>query len=48
VKRVLDAGAKGITFGRNIVRAKDPARTIRAYARIVHEGGTPEEAVSLL
>ncbi len=48
VKEVLDAGARGITFGRNIVRSADPARTIRAYARIVHEGGTPEEALALL
>jgi DhnA family fructose-bisphosphate aldolase class Ia len=46
VKAVLDAGARGITFGRNIVRAKDPARTIRAYARIVHLGGTPEQALA--
>ena len=48
VKSVLDAGARGITFGRNIVRAKDPARTIRAYARMVHEGGTPEQALAAL
>lgn len=48
VKRALDAGARGITFGRNIVRAADPARTIRAYARMVHAGGTPEEALALL
>ncbi|MGH9986383.1 MAG: fructose-bisphosphate aldolase, partial [Nitrososphaeraceae archaeon] len=40
----MEAGAKGITFGRNIFQHKDPFMIIRLLAEIVISGKTPEEA----
>jgi fructose-bisphosphate aldolase/2-amino-3,7-dideoxy-D-threo-hept-6-ulosonate synthase len=40
----MKAGAKGITFGRNIFQHKDPFMIIRSLAEIVISGKTPEEA----
>jgi fructose-bisphosphate aldolase / 2-amino-3,7-dideoxy-D-threo-hept-6-ulosonate synthase len=40
----MEAGAKGITFGRNIFQHKDPFMIIRSLAEIVISGKTPEEA----
>ncbi len=42
------AGASGLSIGRNIFQAKDPALMVRAMSKIVHEGGTVEEALSIL
>lgn len=40
----MEAGAKGITFGRNIFQHKDPFMIIRLLTDIVMSGKTPEEA----
>jgi fructose-bisphosphate aldolase/2-amino-3,7-dideoxy-D-threo-hept-6-ulosonate synthase len=40
----MEAGAKGITFGRNIFQHKDPFMIIRLLTEIVISGKTPEEA----
>jgi fructose-bisphosphate aldolase / 2-amino-3,7-dideoxy-D-threo-hept-6-ulosonate synthase len=40
----MEAGAKGITFGRNIFQHKDPFLIIRLLKEIVISGKTPEEA----
>jgi fructose-bisphosphate aldolase/2-amino-3,7-dideoxy-D-threo-hept-6-ulosonate synthase len=40
----MEAGAKGITFGRNIFQHKDPFMIIRLLKEIVISGKTPEEA----
>jgi fructose-bisphosphate aldolase/2-amino-3,7-dideoxy-D-threo-hept-6-ulosonate synthase len=40
----MEAGAKGITFGRNIFQHKDPFTIIRLLKEIVISGKTPEEA----
>jgi fructose-bisphosphate aldolase / 2-amino-3,7-dideoxy-D-threo-hept-6-ulosonate synthase len=40
----MEAGAKGITFGRNIFQHKDPFLIIRLLNEIVISGKTPEEA----
>jgi fructose-bisphosphate aldolase/2-amino-3,7-dideoxy-D-threo-hept-6-ulosonate synthase len=40
----MEAGAKGITFGRNIFQHKDPFMIIRLLTDIVISGKTPEEA----
>ncbi len=44
----IKAGASGLSIGRNIFQAKDPALMVRAMAKIVHEGGTVEEALEIL
>jgi fructose-bisphosphate aldolase/2-amino-3,7-dideoxy-D-threo-hept-6-ulosonate synthase len=40
----MEAGAKGITFGRNIFQHKDPFMIISLLKEIVISGKTPEEA----
>jgi fructose-bisphosphate aldolase, class I len=45
---VVQAGAAGITFGRNIWQSVDPGRLIGALKCILHENGTVEEAHRLL
>jgi class I fructose-bisphosphate aldolase len=45
---VVQAGAAGITFGRNVWQSVDAGRMIRALRHIVHDGGTVDEANELL
>lgn len=45
---VMEAGGVGMTCGRNIWKAEDPAKMVRALKAVVHEGQTPSEAVKLL
>jgi len=45
---VVQAGAAGITFGRNIWQADHPDRIIGALRTIVHHSGTAEEAMAQL
>ena len=45
---VVQAGAAGITFGRNIWQSENTRRMIRALRYIVHDDGTVDEAVSQL
>jgi DhnA family fructose-bisphosphate aldolase class Ia len=45
---VVQAGAAGITFGRNIWQSENTGRIIQALRHIVHDGGTVDEAVSQL
>ena len=40
----MEAGVKGITFGRNIFQHKDPFMIIKLLTEIVMSGKTPEEA----
>ncbi|NPA32836.1 MAG: class I fructose-bisphosphate aldolase family protein [Aquificae bacterium] len=48
VKGAIEAGAAGLSIGRNIFQAKDPERMVRAMALIVHEGKDLEEALKVL
>jgi len=48
VKDAVDAGAKGIVFGRNVWQHKSPAAILHALAAIVHEGATVQTALSKL
>jgi DhnA family fructose-bisphosphate aldolase class Ia len=48
VKGSVDAGGKGVVFGRNIWQYKDPAAMTRAIANIVHEGATVMKALKEL
>jgi class I fructose-bisphosphate aldolase len=45
---VVQAGAAGITFGRNIWQSENTARMICALRHIVHEDGTADEALHQL
>jgi class I fructose-bisphosphate aldolase len=45
---VVQAGAAGITFGRNIWQSTDPAAIIRALKLVLHENGSVEGAMGLL
>ncbi len=44
----MEAGAKGLSIGRNVFQADDPTRMVKAMAKIVHEGGSVEEALAIL
>ncbi|QWK19427.1 MAG: 2-amino-3,7-dideoxy-D-threo-hept-6-ulosonate synthase [Hydrogenobacter thermophilus] len=48
VKGAMQAGARGLSVGRNIFQAKDRVKMVRALAHIVHKGGTLEEAMAIL
>jgi len=43
----IEAGAKGVTFGRNVWQADDPVRVIKALKHIIHKSGTVEEAMEI-
>jgi class I fructose-bisphosphate aldolase len=47
-KAVLDQGAAGIVYGRNVIQHADPARMTRALMSVVHDGATPEQALATL
>lgn len=43
----MSAGAAGVTYGRNVWQADDPAGVIAALKHIIHEKGTVEEALEI-
>jgi DhnA family fructose-bisphosphate aldolase class Ia len=45
---LIQAGASGVVYGRNIFQHPNPPAMIRALQSIVHEGATPEQAQSSL
>ncbi len=45
---VLDAGAAGLVYGRNVIQNPDPSAMTRALAALVHDGATPDAALALL
>ncbi|NOZ73151.1 MAG: fructose-bisphosphate aldolase [Chloroflexi bacterium] len=45
---VVQAGAAGITFGRNIWQSSNPSLMIHALSHVLHRGGTVAEAATLL
>jgi predicted phospho-2-dehydro-3-deoxyheptonate aldolase len=48
VAEAMEAGAIGVSIGRNIFQHRNPTAMTRALARIVHEGASVEEAVKEL
>jgi class I fructose-bisphosphate aldolase len=48
VRDTLDAGGRGVVFGRNIWQSAQPARMIRALRHLIHDDGTVDEAAELL
>jgi DhnA family fructose-bisphosphate aldolase class Ia len=47
-RTVLDEGARGIVYGRNVIQHPNPAGMIRALRAVVHEDQSPEVAASEL
>lgn len=45
---VMDAGGAGMTAGRNIWGADDPAGMVRALKAVIHDGANPGDALKLL
>jgi class I fructose-bisphosphate aldolase len=45
---VMQQGAAGIVYGRNVVQHEDPDAMTRALMAVVHDGASAEEAVELL
>ncbi len=45
---LMQQGASGIVYGRNVIQHEHPRAMTRAFMRIVHEGVTPEEALQEL
>lgn len=45
---LMDQGAKGIVYGRNVIQHESPAGMTKALMAIVHEGATPETAAKHL
>jgi DhnA family fructose-bisphosphate aldolase class Ia len=47
-RAVLDAGARGIVYGRNVIQHPDPAGMVGALRAVVHDDASPSEAAALL
>lgn len=45
---LIQHGARGIVYGRNVIQHHDPGAMTRAFMAIVHEGATPEAALAVL
>ncbi len=45
---LIEQGAAGIVYGRNIIQHPHPAKITRALMAVVHENTTPENALKLL
>ena len=45
---VLEQGAAGIVYGRNVIQHDNPAGMTRALMAVVHDGATPEQALGSL
>jgi fructose-bisphosphate aldolase, class I len=46
--RLMEQGAKGIVYGRNVIQHANPAGMTKALMSIVHEGATPLEAIGYI
>lgn len=45
---LMQQGAKGIVYGRNVVQHQDPGGMTRALMAIVHEDARPEEVIGMI
>ncbi|MFQ3565376.1 MAG: aldolase [Aggregatilineales bacterium] len=45
---LMEQGAKGIVYGRNVIQHPRPAAMTRALMAVVHDGATPEAALAYL
>lgn len=46
--QLLQQGARGIVYGRNIIQHANPSGITRALMSVVHDGATPEKALASL
>ncbi len=44
-KEAIDAGAAGVTFGRNVFQDPRPDAVVRGLAKVIYEGRSIEEAL---
>ena len=47
-EKLIQQGAAGIVYGRNIIQHADPAGMTRALMAVVHQGATAREAGKLI
>ncbi len=45
---LIEAGAAGIVYGRNVIQHENPAGITKALMAVVHDGKTPAEALQML
>jgi DhnA family fructose-bisphosphate aldolase class Ia len=45
---VLDAGASGIVYGRNVIQHETPAGITAALMAVLHEGASVDDALTLV
>ena len=45
---LMQRGARGIVYGRNVIQHPNPGGMTRAFMAVVHDGATPEAALALL
>jgi class I fructose-bisphosphate aldolase len=48
VRDTLDAGGRGVVFGRNIWQSASPKKTIQALRHLIHEEGSVDGAAAML
>jgi DhnA family fructose-bisphosphate aldolase class Ia len=48
VQGALEAGAAGVSIGRNAFQHKNPAKMVHALSKMVHAAATVEEAIETL
>ena len=47
-KTVMDQGARGIVYGRNVIQHAHPDRMTRAFMAVVHDGADVPQAMAIL
>ncbi len=47
-KNAMEAGAYGVTYGRNVWQAKNPVKTIKGLKMIIHENKSVEEVMKFI
>jgi len=45
---LMQQGACGIVYGRNVIQHKDPGGITRAFMAVVHENAAPDQAAKLV
>jgi len=45
---LMQTGARGIVYGRNVIQHPSPTAMTRAFMAIVHDGATPEAALAMV
>lgn len=45
---LMQQGASGIVYGRNVIQHPNPPAITRAFMSVVHDGATPDDALSIL